>query len=77
MFDGLDCEIYVQVRPVQVMRTGQLHVVNLSHGRVLKPRKLVEWNEQFPLAHEYPKPVRRYVSDFRQGHVLPRRCGFH
>src|SRR3972149_10109422 len=73
MFDGLHREIDIEIRPVQVVRAWKLHVRDFPNRSLPKPRKLVERHEQLPFPDEQPEPVRRNVSDFRQGSALPKR----
>jgi hypothetical protein len=57
VFDGVDGEIYVQVRPVQVVGTRKLDIRDFPNRRLPKPRKLGERNEELALADKQPEPV--------------------
>jgi hypothetical protein len=57
VFDGVDGEIDVQVRPVQVVVTGKLDIRDFPNRRLPKPWKLVERHEQLALADEQPEPM--------------------
>ena len=52
MFYGLDCEIDVEVWPVQMMRAWQLHSSNGRDGRVLEPRKIAKRDKQLAFGDE-------------------------
>jgi hypothetical protein len=43
MLDGIDVEINVEIRPVQVVRLRQLHVYEMPNGNILEPGELGEW----------------------------------
>src|SRR5688572_18369907 len=73
----VDGEIDVEVRPVQVMRTGQLNPADLLDRGLLEPREVLERYEQLLFAHEQPKAMGRHVRDFNRGSASPKRCGFH
>src|SRR5262249_51801404 len=53
--EGLNGQIDVQGRPVQVMRRRQLDVDELTDGRVTKPWKIVERDEQLFDAEKNPE----------------------
>ena len=67
MLDGLDREVDVQVRPIQMMRARQLDVRDCPDRCVTKPRELFKRDEQLALAHEQPKSVNRDIRDFNRG----------
>ena len=55
MFDGIDCDIDIQVRPMKMIRRKELNVCQLPDGRVFKPRESCERQEQLSLIKEYPE----------------------
>src|SRR2546427_13151871 len=57
VLDGFHGEVDIEVGPIQMMRTRQLHVGNRSNGRVPKPRKLLERDEQLLVVDDQPEPV--------------------
>jgi len=42
---GLNCQIDVQLWPIEVIRRRQLDAKNLSNRDATEPRKLGEWKE--------------------------------
>jgi hypothetical protein len=57
VLDGLDSEVDIEVGPVQMMRARQLHVRNRPNGRVTKPRKVLERDEQLLVVDDQPETV--------------------
>jgi hypothetical protein len=64
MGERFNCQIDIEIGPIQVMRTRQLDTRDLTDGRILEPRELLEWRKQFLLANQDPEPVGRDVGDF-------------
>jgi hypothetical protein len=60
-FDG---KIDVQLRPIEMMRTGELDVQQLADRRVTKPGEIVERKEVFHLIDKQPESVLRNDGDF-------------
>ena len=77
VLNRLHSEIDIEIRPIQVVRARKLDVRDFSNRRLSEPRKLLECDEQLPLADEQPKTERRNVSDFHQGSACATRRGFH
>jgi hypothetical protein len=55
--DRLNGQVDVEIWPIKMMGTGELHVRDLPNGRILKPRKVPERHEQLPVSHEEPETV--------------------
>ena len=77
MFNGIHCQVNVQVRPVKMMGMRTLNVRYLPDGSVAKPRKVLEGEKDFSGVNEEPQTVSRYVGDLNVRSVLPTRHGFH
>ena len=73
----VDGKIDIEVRPVQMMRTGQLNPADLLDRGLLEPWEVLERYEQLLFAYEQPKAMGRHVRDFNRGSASPKRCGFH
>src|SRR5262245_2252446 len=61
MLDGLDSQVHIQVRPIQVMRRRSLNAHELDDWRITEPRELREGQEELALFEEEPEPVRGHV----------------
>jgi hypothetical protein len=56
MKDGLNREVDVEVKPIEMMRRRQRDIEQLADRRIAKPRKLGEWNEILALRSNSQKP---------------------
>jgi len=54
MFEGLDGEVDVEVRPVEVSGVGPLDIQDMVHGRALEPREVCEAEEILPQRPKKP-----------------------
>ena len=66
-FDGLYCQIDVEVWPVQVMGMRPFHLENSSHRCFPEPGKLLEREEELPIVQEEPEAVLRDIRDLNVG----------
>jgi hypothetical protein len=48
MFDGLDGNIDIEVRPIQVMGTRELYVRDFPNGRLAEPGKSLKGTNNSP-----------------------------
>jgi hypothetical protein len=64
MLDRIDCEINVELRPVQMTRLRTLYPEDRRNRGVLEPRKLFEWEEALSIIDEQPEAMRRDVRNF-------------
>jgi hypothetical protein len=55
MFDGLDGQVDIELRPVKVIGGWLSDVQDFANGCVGKPGKLREWQKQFPATKIQPK----------------------
>ena len=63
MLDGLDSQIHVEFRPVEMTRLRQLDRQNLPYGRITKPREISEAHKQLPPLYKQPKTLASDVAD--------------
>jgi hypothetical protein len=54
IFEGLDGEVDVEVRPGEVSSVGPLDIQDIVHGRALEPREVCEAEEILLLVDEQP-----------------------
>src|SRR5262245_53153375 len=59
-----DIEAYIELRPIQVVRTRTLHVGELLDRRLLKPRKIGKRQKYLFVAEEDPETVFGDVRHF-------------
>jgi len=52
MANGFNCQVDVELGPVQMLGRRLLNVQDLANGRVLKPRELREGQKQFLAAQQ-------------------------
>ena len=74
MPDGLDREVDVEFRPIEMTLGWQLDVENLPDRDVPEPWKLGELQENLFLVEKNPEAVRRNVGDLNRGNVCAKRC---
>jgi hypothetical protein len=58
MLERLDSQVDVQVWPVQVMGTWQVHLHQLSNSGVTKPWEILEWHEVLALRYKDPEAMK-------------------
>jgi hypothetical protein len=51
-FNGFNSEIDVQIKPIEMIRIKEPHILNCRGGRVSKPRKVLEREKTFLLAQQ-------------------------
>ena len=49
MIDRLNRDVYVQVRPIKMMRMWQLDLAQLTNRDISKPWEVLERHEQLPV----------------------------
>ena len=77
MFNGIHCQVDVQVRPVKVMGMRTCDVHQVTYRDIPKPRKVFEGEKDLSVVNEEPETVSGYVGDLNGRSVLPTRHGFH
>ena len=75
--ERFDRQIDIEVRPVQMLPTGQLHAAYFCNRSILEPGEFLERHKELFLADEQPESVGRDVRYLNPGRASPRRCGFH
>lgn len=76
--DGLDCQIDIQLRPVEVIGRWQFDVENFSNCYVAKPGEFAERQEQFFILQQEPETMLGDVGHFngRNACAMRRECHF-
>jgi hypothetical protein len=64
MRDGVDVEIHVELRPVEVMWLRTLDLKDGVHRRISEPGEVLEREEVLCLVEQEPEAVRRDAQDF-------------
>jgi len=64
ILDRLDCQIYVQVWPVEMMRRGHSHTHQLCYRGVPEPGELLEREKELAVPEKEPKAMLRDVGNF-------------
>lgn len=52
MSDRFDCDVHIEIRPIQVVRLRPGDVQQLFHGGLLKPGEFLERKEQLFIGQE-------------------------
>jgi len=73
MLNGLDGEVDVEVWPIEMVRTRALHVCNRADGGIAEPGKLLEWQEEFPVADQHSEAMPRHIGHFNRKSAVPMR----
>ena len=61
VFDALQIQIHVEIRPMKMIAVGKFHVEQLVDRRAAKPREIVEAEKILLARDEQPEAVRRTV----------------
>lgn len=64
MVDNLISEVYIEIRPVEVVWMRLLDMEDFSHRRVFEPWEILEGHEHFLVVGQKPHPVAGNVSYF-------------
>jgi hypothetical protein len=62
MLDRFDCEIYIEITPIEMVRIQKFNILNCRNRCVLKPRKVFEREKVFFLVKQQPESVLRNLT---------------
>ncbi len=77
MIKGVERQIDIELRPIEMVGARETDVEDLLHRCVAEPRELIEGDEVLRAAHEQPETVARDIGDLSGRSALSRPCGFH
>lgn len=77
VLEGLNAQINVEVRPMEVIWACQCHVKDRSNSGVFEPRELLKRQEQLPIMDQDPKSMLRDVCNLNRRSAPAKPCGFH
>jgi hypothetical protein len=77
MFNGLDREVNIKLRPIKVMRSRQLNIEEWVNRNVTEPGKVLERYKQLSVATQEPEAVFRDIRNLNSRNALSKPCGFH
>lgn len=76
VFNGLNRQVNIQLRPEQMPRVGALHILHRIHRRAAEPRELHKGKKQLALPQHEPQPMLGDVSDLNLQSAAARLYGY-
>ena len=77
MFEGVDFEIHVELRPMQVVGTGTPDLSQLAQCCAAEPGKVLKGGEHLSAIQAEPHAAERAVTNLDSGSTLSTLSRFH